>query len=276
MPPPPFRSSPLPPIGHQPVAKANDLPSMAFRGHLWPDRHQTVSVHLDSSTHVAVYHWQELLSRQTYICRNKIFLSRQKYACRDKIVVTTNTCLSRQQTCFVVTNTRLLRQTRVCHNKTFVASKMILAAALANDSSHWHTDACVRLWCVCWEITDRWLHGDTAAYPLENSVYYSVVRANLTIITAFFNRYLSLFHENIKCTKLLISFSRLVFWFVSTSTSLITNITVPCSFKTVYRTRPVAYGATNNSLMTDITVSCSFKTHYRTRQCNRYYGILFV
>ena len=68
--------------------------------------------------------------------------------------------------------------------------------------------ACVCGVCVCWEITDWWMHGDTAAYPLENSVYYSV-RANLTIITAFFNCYLSLFHENIKCTKLLTFFQSL-------------------------------------------------------------------
>ena len=84
--------------------------------------------------------------------------------------------------------------------------------------------ACVR---VYWEITDGWMHGDTAAYPMENSVYYYIVRTNLTIITAFFNRYLSLFYENTKCTKLLTSFSCLVFWFESTSANLITNITVP-------------------------------------------------
>ena len=76
--------------------------------------------------------------------------------CRDKTFVATNTgrdkhmlvatnkniilsrqksiLLSRQKRCFVVTNTCLSRQTSVCRDKTFVATKMILVAAPANDS----------------------------------------------------------------------------------------------------------------------------------------------
>ena len=67
-----------------------------------------------------------LLSRQNYastvFIATKVCLSRQNYVCRDKL-------LSRQKTCFVVTNT-------FCRDKhkTFVASKMILMAAPANDS----------------------------------------------------------------------------------------------------------------------------------------------
>ena len=38
-----------------------------------------------------------------------------------------------EKTCFVARNTRLSRQTHVCRNKTFVASKMRLVAAPAND-----------------------------------------------------------------------------------------------------------------------------------------------
>ena len=46
--------------------------------------------------------------------------------------VETNTCLSRQHFCC---NKRcvLLRQTRVCHDNIFVATKMILVAAPAHD-----------------------------------------------------------------------------------------------------------------------------------------------
>ena len=41
--------------------------------------------------------------------------------------------LSRQKTCFVATDTCLPRETRVCRDKTFVATKMILVTAPAND-----------------------------------------------------------------------------------------------------------------------------------------------
>ena len=64
------------------------------------------------------YHWRELpqvsfLSRQIRrLCRDKsmLVLSRQNYVCGDKY-------LSRQNTCFVATNTHLSRQTRVCRDK---------------------------------------------------------------------------------------------------------------------------------------------------------------
>ena len=61
---------------------------------------------------------------------------------RQILVATTNMILSRQKFCyyillsrqiFVVTDTCLSRQTRVCRDKTFVATKMILVAAPAND-----------------------------------------------------------------------------------------------------------------------------------------------
>ena len=102
-----------------------------------------------------------LLLRQTCV------LSWQKYACHDKTFVTMNICLSQQifvATTFVtkyffcrnkhnfVTTKVLSRQAyfccdkrcvlswqpRVCRNKTFVTTKMILVAAPTNDSKrHW-------------------------------------------------------------------------------------------------------------------------------------------
>ena len=75
------------------------------------------------------------LSRQTYfsqtrVCRDKSTLVASKLLleqcllrqtfCRDKH------CLSRLKTCFVATNTCLLRQIRVCRDKTFVATKWYL------------------------------------------------------------------------------------------------------------------------------------------------------
>ena len=48
----------------------------------------------------------------------------------------TSIFLSRQKMCFVVTNTCLSQQTCVCHDKTFVATKMILVAVPANDKIH--------------------------------------------------------------------------------------------------------------------------------------------
>ena len=52
------------------------------------------------------------------------------------ISVATNTCLSRQA--YLCCNKRrvLWRQTRVCHNKTVVATNIILVAAPANDEKH--------------------------------------------------------------------------------------------------------------------------------------------
>ena len=77
------------------------------------------------------------LLRQTCVCRDKTrLLSRQKYACRNKAFVSTKTGLSRQtQVCrdvFVATNTCLSRH-MFCRDKRFVARKMILVAAPAND-----------------------------------------------------------------------------------------------------------------------------------------------
>ena len=89
-------------------------------------------------------------SRQTRFCRDKTrLLSRQKYACRrGKKIVARKSCLSRQKSfrdknittlssnhCLHSSFKRrvLSRQTRVCRNKTFVATKMILVAAPAND-----------------------------------------------------------------------------------------------------------------------------------------------
>ena len=55
-------------------------------------------------------------------CRNKIMFF-AKNICRDKnMFVATGILFSRQ------------KQTRVCRDKTFVATKMILLAALANDT----------------------------------------------------------------------------------------------------------------------------------------------
>ena len=88
-----------------------------------------------------------LLSRQIFIATS-LLLSRQTHFCRDKtcrnkgMLVATNTCLSRQKY-FVVTSILLSRQktylckTCVCHDKhVFVATKMKLVAAPANDKQH--------------------------------------------------------------------------------------------------------------------------------------------
>ena len=89
--------------------------------------------------------------RQNF-CRYKIMFVATKYFCRDKTFVATN-ILSRQKTCFVARNTclstnvslsqqpyfccdrkRVLsRKTHICRDKTFVAAKMKLVAAPAND-----------------------------------------------------------------------------------------------------------------------------------------------
>ena len=107
-----------------------------------------------------VYHWWELplasfLPWQTCVCRNKTrLLTQQKYTCCDKtfvltnifllqqIFVVTNIILTWQRFCldkliFVVTNMCLSRQTPVCQDKTFVASKMILVAGPANVALWW-------------------------------------------------------------------------------------------------------------------------------------------
>ena len=83
------------------------------------------------------YQWRELpqvsfLSRQTCVCRSKTrLLSRQKYVCRKNIIFFSpqkffapSILLSRQKMCFVF-----------CRDKIFVATKIILVAAPANDSN---------------------------------------------------------------------------------------------------------------------------------------------
>ena len=98
--------------------------------------------------------WRELpqvsfLSRQKYACRDKTFratntclsrrifvstkvLSRQNTFCRDKLNFVSTKLSSRKHT-FDATKDVFCRDKHVC-DKTFVAAKMILAAAHANDS----------------------------------------------------------------------------------------------------------------------------------------------
>ena len=81
---------------------------------------------------------------QTRVCRDKTGLwSRQKYACRDKQVFVATNVLSRQKVlprssrqAFFCRDKRpvLLRQARTFRDRTFVATKMILVAAPANDN----------------------------------------------------------------------------------------------------------------------------------------------
>ena len=112
------------------------------------------------------YHWRVLpqvsfLSRQTRVCRDKqVFVTTKHVFCHNYFFDATKV-LSRQQMCYVVTNTCLLRQkysvatniillrqayfcrnkrrilsrkTRVCRNNFFVGTKMILVAAAASVS----------------------------------------------------------------------------------------------------------------------------------------------
>ena len=79
-----------------------------------------------------VYHWRELpevsfLLRQTRFCRDRTrVLSRQKYACGDKYLSReTRVCCDKG---FVATSILLLRP------NTFVAAKMILVTAPSSDS----------------------------------------------------------------------------------------------------------------------------------------------
>ena len=68
------------------------------------------------------------LSPETCVCRNKYLVAR-KVLSRQKYVCATSIHLSQQKMCFVLRQT----QTRVCHDKTFVATKIVLVAATAND-----------------------------------------------------------------------------------------------------------------------------------------------
>ena len=88
-----------------------------------------------------VFCHDKYLSRQTYFCRDKRrVLSGQTRVCRDTSTLVASKllleqcllrqtfcrdkhCLSRLKTCFVATNTCLLRQIRLCRDKTFVATK---------------------------------------------------------------------------------------------------------------------------------------------------------
>ena len=89
-------------------------------------------------------HWRELpqvsfLSRQIFyhvFCSDKNMLaatkrlSRQNYVCRNKIFVATNTCLSRQKFCrdkiMFVLRKVLSRQEYVCRDKRFFARSILL------------------------------------------------------------------------------------------------------------------------------------------------------
>ena len=84
------------------------------------------------------------LSRQNF-CHDKNTLSRQTYFCRDKrhVLSLTNTCLS-WQTC-------------VCRDKTFVATKIILVAAPANNIQR-VTFTHIQTWKpACFERGKFWL-----------------------------------------------------------------------------------------------------------------------
>ena len=75
-----------------------------------------------------------LLSRETRVCGDKIMLVATNicvFRDKHKSFVATSIFLSPQKTCLVATNTCSWRQVYFC---TFVATKMILVAAPANDS----------------------------------------------------------------------------------------------------------------------------------------------
>ena len=100
------------------------------------------------------YHWRELqqvsfLSRQKYVCRDRHVFDATKVLWRQTkqnidnkaknvIHIHPRVFLSRQRR-FVATNTGLSGNI-FCRNKTFVATKMILVAAPANDRSLLHSD----------------------------------------------------------------------------------------------------------------------------------------
>ena len=134
----------------------------------------TKSPHLDSADKYVglVYHWRELpqvpfLSWQTRVLsrQNTSFVATKHVFCRDKSMLAATKVLSRQKFCRgkhparilllrqktsskdVIQRRLLSRQTRVCcdkrrrlsremcRDKSFVATKMILMAAPANDTS---------------------------------------------------------------------------------------------------------------------------------------------
>ena len=123
-----------------------------------------------------------LLSGQTYACRHKRFvaiklcLSQQTCVCRDKCFVATNICCSKHNFCrdkltFVVITrvcrdkTRLLsRQNYACHNKTFVARKVILVAAPTPRSHQFINDVLVTRYAL---KAEKGYSG-----PMRFSVFY--------------------------------------------------------------------------------------------------------
>ena len=95
----------------------------------------------------------------TNICRykssvaTKYILSRQFF--RNKTFVTTYFCRDKRRL--------LSRQTCVCRNETFVATKMILVAAPTNDRQHQfqRTEAgAAGLVCVGMDIIFPWMHTE--------------------------------------------------------------------------------------------------------------------
>ena len=80
-----------------------------------------------------------VLSRQAYFFRDKNLFCRVKYnfvVYRDKIILVPTNVLSRQSVLLARQNTnkRLSQQTRVCRERSFFSTKIILVAAPANDS----------------------------------------------------------------------------------------------------------------------------------------------
>ena len=92
--------------------------------------------HVYHDKHVFVKDKTCLLSRQKYVCRDKVFLSWQKF-CHDKHSFVTTKVLSWQayfchgKRCFVTTNMCVSWQT--CCDKSFVLTKIMLVAASANN-----------------------------------------------------------------------------------------------------------------------------------------------
>ena len=77
---------------------------------------------------VSNYHWRELLQVSLLSRQTQIFLSREEYFCRDKHVFAAtkvSLCLSRQA--------YFSRDKRRILSRTFVATKIIVVAAPAND-----------------------------------------------------------------------------------------------------------------------------------------------
>ena len=112
---------------------------LRFRSPLVSKRYQKGWKKKKKKRTIVLYYWRELprvyiLSRQTF-CRDKhVFVATKCVFCHDKSMLVKYVCrdkylsLSRQKKF-------LSRQAVFCRGKRFVATKMILVAALANDSS---------------------------------------------------------------------------------------------------------------------------------------------